>query len=104
MKKLVLAAAIFSVPLLATTTQAGDAKAGKAKTTTCIACHGKEGISPTDIWPNLAGQKKGYLIKQIKAFRDGDRKEPLMKPMVQSLTDEDIENIAEYYSKLSNGK
>ena len=102
MNQLTLTTTLACLLLLTTNIHAGDAAAGKAKATTCIACHGKEGISPTDIWPNLAGQKKGYLIKQIKAFRDGDRKEPLMKPMVQNLTDEDIENIAEYFSTLSN--
>ena len=104
MKKLVLATAIFSWPLLAADTLAGDAAAGKAKATTCIACHGREGVSPNDIWPNLAGQKKGYLVKQIKAFRDGKRQEPLMKPMVQNLSDEDIENLAEYFSSLAHTK
>ena len=80
--------------------QAGDAAAGKAKAMTCMACHGPAGISANDIWPNLAGQKKGYLIKQIKAFRDGARNDPMMAPMVKPLTDTDIENLAEYYSGL----
>jgi cytochrome c553 len=53
-----------------------------------------------DLWPNLAGQKKGYLIKQMKAFRDGTRVEPSMSPMAKPLTDADIENLAEYYSTL----
>lgn len=79
---------------------AGDIEAGKAKATLCAACHGPDGISMNDLWPNLKGQKKGYLIKQIKAFRDGDRQDPTMLPMVKPLTDEDIENIAEYYSSL----
>ena len=60
---------------------AGDAAAGKAKSATCAACHGAEGISANDIWPNLAGQKEGYLIKQMKAFKDGTRKDPMMSPM-----------------------
>lgn len=79
---------------------AGDAAAGKAKAITCAACHGANGISPNDLWPNLAGQKKAYLIKQIKAFRDGDRLDPMMLPMVKPLTDEDIENIATYFNSL----
>lgn len=80
--------------------QAGDAAAGKAKAMTCAACHGPTGISPNDIWPNLAGQKEGYLVKQIKAFRDGERNDPMMAPMVKSLSDEDIANLAAYYSSL----
>ena len=79
---------------------AGDIEAGKAKATLCAACHGPDGISLNDLWPNLKGQKKAYLIKQIKAFRDGDRQDPTMLPMVKPLTDDDIENIAEYYSSL----
>ena len=79
---------------------AGDPVAGKAKATLCAACHGPDGISPADIWPNLAGQKYGYLVKQIKAFRDGARNDPSMAPMVKTLSDEDIENLAAYYSSL----
>ena len=87
---------------LAAPALAGDAAAGKAKAQICAACHGAQGISPADIWPNLAGQKKGYLIKQIKAFKNGTRRDPSMAPMVNMLNDQDIENIAEYYSLLGN--
>ncbi len=79
---------------------AGDAAAGKGKAALCSACHGAEGISSTDIWPNLKGQKYGYLVKQIKAFRDGSRKDPSMQPMVANLSDEDIKNVAAYYSSM----
>ncbi|MCP4409102.1 MAG: cytochrome c, partial [Gammaproteobacteria bacterium] len=48
----------------------------------------------------LAGQKDAYLVKQIKAFRDGGRKDPMMAPMVKALSDSDIENLAAYYSGL----
>ena len=86
--------------LLAASVQAGDPEAGKAKSAVCAACHGGTGISPTPAWPNLAGQKQGYLVKQIKAFRDGSRKDPSMQPMVANLSDEDIDNLAAYYSSL----
>ena len=79
---------------------AGDAAAGKVKSATCVACHGADGTSSSDIWPNLKGQKSGYLVKQIKAFRDGVRKDPMMSPMAAGLTDEDIDNLAAYYSGL----
>ena len=58
------------------------------------------GISPNDQWPNLAGQKEGYLLKQIKAFRDGERIDPMMAPMVKPLSDTDVENLAAYFSSL----
>ena len=79
---------------------AGDAAAGKSKSTLCMACHGAAGVSTNDIWPNLAGQKYGYLVKQIKAFRDGDRIDPMMKPMVSGLSDKDVDNLATYFSGL----
>lgn len=77
---------------------AGDAAAGKAKSVVCSACHGADGTSVNPMWPNLKGQNEMYLIKQIKAFRDGTRKDPTMAPMVAALTDEDIENLAAYYA------
>ncbi len=97
MKRLIAVCAvlIFSFPALA-----GDAAAGKAKAATCMACHGANGISPNGIWPNLAGQKEAYLVKQIKAFRDGGRSDPMMSPMVKSLSDTDIDNLAAHFSGL----
>jgi cytochrome c553 len=79
---------------------AGDAAAGKAKAATCAGCHGPAGISSNTMWPSLAGQKEGYLVKQMKAFRDGTRNDPLMAPMAKPLSDSDIDNIAAYYSGL----
>ncbi len=66
----------------------------------CATCHGEQGIAPSGQWPNLAGQKRDYLINQIKAFRDGQRKEPLMLPMVKNLSDTQIEQLADYYASL----
>ena len=76
----------------------GDAAAGKTKSVVCSACHGADGTSVNPQWPNLKGQKEEYLIKQIKAFRDGTRKDPTMAPMVAGLTDADIANLAAYYA------
>ena len=77
---------------------AGDAAAGKAKAATCNACHGANGISTQPIYPNLAGQKEAYLVKQIKAFKDGIRKDPTMNAMVKPLSDADIANLAAHYA------
>lgn len=77
---------------------AADAAAGKAKSAICASCHGPTGVSSNPLWPNLAGQQEQYLAKQIKAFRDGVRKDPMMAPMVAALTDEDIDNLAAYYA------
>lgn len=79
---------------------AGDAAAGKAKSVVCASCHGVAGISSNPMWPNLAGQQEQYLSKQMKDFRDGARKDPMMSPMVAALSDDDIANLAAYYSSL----
>ncbi|HHQ43059.1 MAG TPA: cytochrome c [Chromatiales bacterium] len=92
--------AIGVVLLAAAPAQAGDAAAGKAKAVMCAGCHGSDGISLNPLWPNLAGQKEGYLIKQLRAFRDGTRKDPMMEPIAKNLSDEDIENLAAYFSGL----
>ena len=76
----------------------GDAAAGKAKYATCQGCHGPAGVSANPVWPNLAGQKDGYLVKQLKAFRDGARTDPMMSPMAKPLSDEDIDNLVAYLS------
>lgn len=97
MKRLI----IIGLCLLASSgAMAGDPAAGKAKSATCTACHGANGISNNPLWPNLAGQKEQYLIKQLKAFRDGQRQDPAMSPMAKGLSDADIENLAAYYSGL----
>lgn len=81
----------------------GDAKAGeaKAKEKTCAACHGNDGVSTNTLWPNLAGQQVGYLVKSIKEFRDGIRVEVTMDAFVEDLTDQDIADLAAYYNGLS---
>ncbi len=79
---------------------AADAAAGKTRAASCAGCHGAAGISANPMWPNLAGQKDGYLIKQMKAFRDGTRSDPMMSPMAKPLSDADIDNLAAYFSGL----
>ncbi|MFT6433024.1 MAG: cytochrome c553 [Candidatus Azotimanducaceae bacterium] len=100
-KYIVLFLTLLAVLAISPVSNAANIAAGKEKAIIiCAACHGDAGVSPNDDWPNLAGQKNGYLIKQIKAFRDGERVAPLMAPMVRSLTDTDVDNIAAYYSSL----
>ena len=91
-------ACLTTLIFASTSALAGDAAAGKAKSALCASCHGPTGISMSPVWPNLAGQKEQYLIKQIKAFRDGTRQDPMMAPMVAALSDTDIENLAAYFA------
>ena len=94
------AIALATIMLTGVAHAGGDAAAGKAKSVTCAGCHGAQGISNNPLWPNLAGQKAGYLVKQMKAFRSGTRKDPLMDSTAKGLSDADIENLAAYYSSL----
>lgn len=79
---------------------AGDAAAGKSKAASCAGCHGAQGISAVPTYPNLAGQKEAYMVKQMKAFKDGSRKDPTMNAMAKPLSDADMANIAAYYAGL----
>ncbi|WP_199609732.1 c-type cytochrome [Flocculibacter collagenilyticus] len=96
MKRLLLA----SMLMVSASVSAGDAAAGKAKAATCAACHGAKGISAIPMYPNLAGQKEQYLVSQMKAFRDGQRNNPIMAPMAKTLSDADIDNLAAYFASL----
>ncbi len=97
---LVLCAAAALLGAQGAVQAAGDAEAGKAKAGICAGCHGPKGISMVPIYPNLAGQKEQYLSDSIKAYRDGGRDNAIMKPMVGTLSDEDIANLAAYYASL----
>ncbi|PHR83675.1 MAG: cytochrome C [Colwellia sp.] len=98
MKKLTLAVA--ATVMMASPVFAGDAAAGKGKSMMCSACHGTAGISAVPTYPNLAGQKEAYLVKQLKDFKSGKRNDPTMKGMVASLQDADMADLAAYYSSL----
>ena len=99
MRKLLLAAfAGASLVLSVAADAAGDAAAGKAKSAVCAACHGPTGTSVNPLWPSLAGQHAPYMVKQLKAFKSGARKDPVMSPMAAPLSDQDIENLSAYFA------
>ena len=78
---------------------AADVEAGKKKVQEiCAACHGIDGAQPTTPeYPKLAGQYPDYLAKALRDYKNGQRKNPIMAGMAQSLNDKDIENISEYF-------
>ncbi len=98
MKKLTLAVA--ATVMIASPAFAGDVAAGKAKSGTCAACHGVTGESMIPMYPNLAGQKEQYLAKQLKDFKSGARKDPVMGAMAMPLSDDDIANLAAFYASI----
>ncbi len=76
----------------------GDASAGKTKSATCAGCHGVDGNSANPEWPNLAGQGAAYLEKQLKEFKAGQRENPTMSPMAAPLAEQDMADLAAFYS------
>lgn len=77
---------------------AGDPEAGQKKSQTCVACHGPDGNSVAPDFPKIAGQHYDYLVKALRDYRSGARKNPLMAPVAAKLTQRDIEDLAAYYS------
>jgi cytochrome c553 len=92
---LILALACFSAQAFA----AGDAASGKLKSQTCAACHGPDGNSPTGPdFPRLAGQHYDYLLKSLRDYKSGARKNPIMGAQVGSLNPQDMADLAAFYS------
>jgi cytochrome c553 len=91
------ALSVATVPVLAE----GDAAAGKRKSEPCAACHMADGNSVVPLWPKLAGQSASYIAKQLGDFKAKRRTDPTMSPQAQALTEQDIEDLAAYFSSQS---
>ena len=88
-------AACITTPALA----AGDAASGKQKSQACAACHGPDGNAPTGPdFPRLAGQHEDYLLKALKDYKSGARKNPIMGGQVGGLSAQDMADLAAYFS------
>jgi cytochrome c553 len=98
MKKLLTLLALIALAALGTAQAAGDAAAGKTKSASCAACHGPDGNSPTPAFPKIAGQHAAYLEKQLHEFKSGDRVNATMNAMAMPLSDQDIADLAAYFS------
>ncbi len=106
MKKLLISAVVATASLTAVSAFAGDAAIGKSKSAVCAACHMADGNSVNPLWPKLAGQHENYIVKQLKEFKSTARKDPIMLGQVAVLTEEDMDNLAAYFSgqKLKGGE
>jgi cytochrome c553 len=95
-------AAAYAVFAIATPgdARAGDVKAGRAKATQCQACHGLDGLSKLPDAPHIAGQPEPYVIKALRDYKQGTRKNELMSVVVQQLSLQDIDDLAAYYSAI----
>lgn len=90
--------ALLSSHVHAELSHADSVNAGKAKTASCVSCHGEHGNSAMPMFPKLAGQNSVYIANQLKDFKSGERKDPMMAPLAMSLTENDITDIANYYA------
>ncbi len=105
-------AAYVSKKVLSTETAVitGNPGKGKEKTAVCAGCHGEDGnvldeggkvLNPDS--PRLAGQYEDYLIKALKDYKKGVRKNPVMNGMAESLSDDEIKDISAYYASQKRG-
>lgn len=76
----------------------GNADSGKVKAAACGACHGATGLNPSPNFPNLAGQKAAYIVKQLADFKSGARTDMMMAPMAVNLSEQDMADLAAYFS------
>ena len=91
--------ALSIVLAFAPVSQAADIEAGKAKVATvCAACHGTAGVSVSDAIPNLAAQRAGYLEAQLKALKEGTRKNPIMNAIAAQLSPDEMANVAAFFA------
>ncbi|HEU4616705.1 MAG TPA: c-type cytochrome [Gammaproteobacteria bacterium] len=79
----------------------GSVEAGKAKSTTCAACHGQTGNSVAPNWPSLAGQHPAYIVRQLNAYKNGERDNAAMMGFASMLSEQDMRDLAAFFSSQS---
>jgi cytochrome c553 len=81
-------------------TRASVAKieAGRAKSATCAACHGAEGVAAAPQWPNLAGQHETYLLTALEHYKNGGRVDMVMNPLMVPLDQQSLEELAAFFA------
>ena len=82
--------------------ETGDSKKGETLVATCSACHGVDGNSLAGLWPSIAGQNYKYLLKQLRLVKSGDRQIDQMIGQLDNLSDQDLKDIASFYSIQNN--
>jgi cytochrome c553 len=101
MKHSVAAATLIAAAFAASAAFAADPAAGKKVAQgTCAVCHGLDGIAKMPDAPHLAAENVEYLMRQLKAFRSGERKHEQMSIIAQSMSDEDMANVSAWYSSI----
>lgn len=111
MKKFAIILGLFLGSTGVALAQQGDPEAGKGKSQVCAACHGPQGVSPTDMYPHLAGQHEKYLYKQLMDFKtsaetggEEGRNNAIMMGQVANLSKQDMADLAAFYASLDEPK
>jgi len=103
MKRLwILAATISGAIVSNSALSAGNVETGATKAIVCQACHGANGNSVNPEWPSLAGIGADYIAEQLKNFKDGKRKNPVMAPNAMALSPGDMADLGAYFDSLTN--
>jgi len=87
--------------MVAVAQAAGDPQQGELKAGTCLGCHGipsYTNVYPTFRVPKLGGQHAEYLVLALKAYKAGDRNHSTMHAQTATMSDQDMADIAAYFS------
>ena len=98
MKKIIFSLLLTMGVINAASAVEGNADAGKTKAAVCGACHGATGLNPNPTYPDLAGQHAPYIAKQLADFKSGARTDMMMAPMAVNLSEQDMADLAAYFS------
>ena len=96
--RLLIASLLLAATAAPAFAASGDAEAGERKSAACVACHGKNGISVSPEFPNLAGQYPDYIQTALTHYKNGKRKNPIMTAQAANLSPKDILDLAAYFS------
>ena len=91
---------LAALVLLSSASWAGNPELGRKVASKCQACHGLDGQSKNPEAPNISGQVERYIIKALKRYMSGERQDPQMSRVVKQLKDDDVANVAAYYSAI----
>ena len=97
-KTIIILATVLLASFSSSIIAAGDTEAGQTKSATCMGCHGLAGNSEIASFPKLAGQGEAYLLKQLQNFKSGERNNAIMAGVASLLSEQDMMDIAAYYS------
>lgn len=80
--------------------QAAGMDSNQEKIARCVACHGADGVGKADQYPNLQNQKTAYMVKQLRDFKSGARKDATMTTIAQPLSEADIQMLAKIFAQV----